>query len=76
MTLGCGTKNVGVKETQAARLHRAAHKKLMGFDRVRQIRNQGLANFAFARAVQDQAKRALFIMLANQDDGSMEKRPV
>jgi hypothetical protein len=65
-----------MQETQRARLHRTAHEKRLLLDRVRHIGDQGLPHFAVAGAVQNQAKCALLVMLANQDNGPMEERAV
>ena len=63
-----------MQKAQAARLHRAADEQRLLLDRVGQVCHQRLADLVLAGTVQDQAEGAFFIVLANQDDGSVEER--
>ncbi len=60
--------------TQSRRLNWTADMENLFFERFRQIRDQGIADFISGRPVQDQAKGALRIVLADQNDGAVKER--
>src|SRR5258706_4425005 len=72
--VGVGDEIVRVQETQGGRLHRAAQKKRRFLQRIGQVGHDQLAHLAAAGAVQHQAKGALVIVLADEDNGAVKKR--
>ena len=63
-----------MKIAQSRGLDRSAHVKGLILQCVGQVGDQGVADLLVGRAVQDQTKSALVVVLANEDDGSDERR--
>ena len=72
--VGFGNEIVGVQITQRARLHRAAKIKRRGFEYVRQVGDDHLADGLADGAIEDEAKCAFRIVFADEDDGALKKR--
>jgi hypothetical protein len=72
--VGVGKEIVGVKVAEGAGLNGAPEVEVKIFDGVREISDQDFANFILAGLIEDEAKGALGVMLANENDGAIEKR--
>src|SRR5277367_1243887 len=67
-------KIVRVQKTQRGGLHRAAEKERRFLERVGQVGGDHLADGLAERAVEDEAERAIGIMLADENYGVLKKR--
>jgi hypothetical protein len=65
-----------MEKAQDAGLNGAAQVNGLLFERVGQIGHDHVADVAASRVVEDQPESALGVVLANQDDGAMEKGAV
>ena len=69
-------KRITVKEAESLGLDRPAEKQGMLFQRRRKLRYHSLTDAVTGDAVKDQSERSFSIVLANQNNASMKKRPV
>src|SRR5882724_12275499 len=65
---------VGMQEAQGAGLHRAADVEGKFLERLGQVSHDHLANLAAGTPVEHEAESAFGIVLADEDDGALEKR--
>lgn len=61
-------KDVGVQIAEGAGLNRAAQINIEILDRVGEIGDEDIADFVWAGLIEDEAERALFVVLANKND--------
>lgn len=72
--IGIWDETVSLKEAQRRRLHGTAEVQGATFNRVWKIRNNHFADVAAGGAIQDQAECTFRVVLANEDNSTLEKR--
>ena len=71
--IGLGQEGLVMQKAQCLRLHRAPQVERFGLERFWDFRHQRIANFVRRGAIQDQTEGPFLIVLADKDDGAMEK---
>ena len=65
-----------MQKAQRRRLHRPAEEQRRFLERVGQVGHDDCADLVAGGAVEHEAKRALGVVLADENDGAVEKRAV
>src|SRR5436190_7507559 len=73
--VGVRNEGVGMQIAERGGLDRAAQIELVLFDGIGEISNEDVADFVFGGIGQDEAERALGIVVANEDDRTVKERP-